>query len=169
MQETFCLNLTAPEIEELRTLIGWGLNDTGSNERAARYTAIQRQLSKIRLVEPLPGTEEPAATPIVRPDPDGQNADRAEWAASALRHFQCTTGTDYDDALADLLCDLMHWCDREGLSFNDALSNGTSHYTAETTDPAIVTCDACGAETETVIGCPDGREICPTCAADGVG
>ena len=55
----------------------------------------------------------------------------------------------------------------EGLLFNDALSNGTSHYTAETTDPAIVTCDACGAET--VIGCPDGREICSTCAADGVG
>lgn len=25
------------------------------------------------------------------------NRDRAEWAVSALRHFQCTTGTDYQD------------------------------------------------------------------------
>jgi hypothetical protein len=51
------------------------------------------------------------ATPVKRarkgkrlpPDPEGMNDDRAEWAAAALRHFQCTTGTDYDDALTDLL------------------------------------------------------------------
>ena len=51
------------------------------------------------------------------PDPDNMNADRAEWAAAALRHFQCTTGTDYEDALGDLLCDLMHWCDRNNFDF----------------------------------------------------
>jgi hypothetical protein len=28
------------------------------------------------------------------PDPEKMNNDRAEWAAAALRHFQCTTGTD---------------------------------------------------------------------------
>jgi hypothetical protein len=27
------------------------------------------------------------------PDPEKMNNDRAEWAAAALRHFQCTTGT----------------------------------------------------------------------------
>jgi hypothetical protein len=32
------------------------------------------------------------------PDPESMNDDRAEWAAAALRHFQCTTGTDYDNA-----------------------------------------------------------------------
>jgi virginiamycin B lyase len=48
------------------------------------------------------------------PDPENMNGDRAEWAAAALRHFQCCTGTDYDDSLPDLLGDLMHWCDRNG-------------------------------------------------------
>jgi hypothetical protein len=35
------------------------------------------------------------------------NDDRAEWAASGLRQFQCTTGTDYEDVSGDLLCGLM--------------------------------------------------------------
>jgi hypothetical protein len=37
------------------------------------------------------------------PDPENMNGDRAEWAGAALRHFQCVTGTDYEDALGDLL------------------------------------------------------------------
>ena len=59
------------------------------------------------------------------------NLDRAEWAAAALRHFQCTTGSDYDDALTDLLCDLHHWCDRENVSFQNALDTARTHYQAE--------------------------------------
>jgi hypothetical protein len=68
------------------------------------------------------------------PDPDGQNNDRAEWAAAALRYFQCTTGTDYDDAICDLLCDLMHWCDRNKSDFDAELSRARMHYEAETTN-----------------------------------
>ena len=60
------------------------------------------------------------------------NLDRAESAAAALRHFQCTTGTDYDDALSDLLCDLRHWCNREKVSFDSALKRAQEHYDAET-------------------------------------
>jgi hypothetical protein len=60
------------------------------------------------------------------------NLDRAEWAAAALRHFQCTTGTDYDDALSDLLCDLRHWCNREKVSFDSALKRAQEHYDEET-------------------------------------
>jgi hypothetical protein len=60
------------------------------------------------------------------------NKDRAEWAAAALRHFQCTTGTDYDDALSDLLCDLRHWCNREKVSFGSALKRAEEHYDVET-------------------------------------
>jgi hypothetical protein len=26
------------------------------------------------------------------------NLDRSEWAAAALRHFQCITGTDWEDS-----------------------------------------------------------------------
>jgi hypothetical protein len=66
------------------------------------------------------------------PDPDNMNNDRAEWAAAALRHFQCTTGTDYEDALADLLGDLMHWCDRDNFDFEAALFRARGHYRAET-------------------------------------
>jgi hypothetical protein len=66
------------------------------------------------------------------------NNDRAEWAAAALRHFQCITGTDYEDALGDLLGDLMHWCDRNNFDFELALNRARGHYEAETT-PAEVT------------------------------
>jgi hypothetical protein len=66
------------------------------------------------------------------PNPDGQNDDRAEWAASALRQFQCATGTDYEDALGDLLCDLMHWSDRHNFDFELALDRARGHYREET-------------------------------------
>jgi len=66
------------------------------------------------------------------PDPENMNDDRAEWAAASLRHFQCTTGADYDDALTDLLCDLMHWSDRNDFDFDAALSRARMHYDAET-------------------------------------
>lgn len=70
------------------------------------------------------------------PDPEGMNDDRAEWAACALRHFQCTTGSDYEDALGDLLCDLMHWCDRNNFDFELALFRARGHYRAETAGEA---------------------------------
>jgi len=60
------------------------------------------------------------------------NDDRAEWAATALRSFQRRTGTEHEDSLGDLLCDLMHWCDRSDFDFEAALSRARSHYEAET-------------------------------------
>jgi hypothetical protein len=68
------------------------------------------------------------------PDPENMNNDRAEWAAAALRHFQCTTGTDYEDTISDLLGDLMHWCERNGVKFDAELSRARRHYEAETDD-----------------------------------
>ena len=46
------------------------------------------------------------------------------------------TGTDYEDALGDLLCDLMHWSDRSNFDFEAALSRARMHYEAETTEDA---------------------------------
>jgi hypothetical protein len=66
------------------------------------------------------------------PDPERMNGDRAEWAAAALRHFQCATGTDYEDASCDLICDLMHWCDRNGFDFESTFRRARMHYEAET-------------------------------------
>ncbi len=53
------------------------------------------------------------------PDPENMNGDRAEWAA-ALRAFEAVTGADYEEALGDLLCDLMHWSDRNNFDFECA-------------------------------------------------
>ena len=70
-------------------------------------------------------------------DPENMNNDRAAWAAAALREFQRVTGTDDEDALGDLLCDLMHWCDRNGYDFDAAFSRARMHHEAETTpEPA---------------------------------
>jgi hypothetical protein len=73
------------------------------------------------------------------PDPEGKNGDRAEGAGRAISAFQIQTGTDFDDALPDLLCNLMHWCDRttfeDGetrIDFDVALTTARMHYEAET-------------------------------------
>jgi hypothetical protein len=80
-------------------------------------------------------------TPKLPRDPDGQNDNHAEWARCAIAHFQIVTGADWDDAVADLLCDLMHLCDREAkadgetvFDFNTELARARRHYEAETGD-----------------------------------
>ena len=71
-------------------------------------------------------------TPNLPPDPDKENDNRAEWARAALHEFRRITGTDEDDALCDLLCDLMHWCDRNGADFHKELRRAKWHYAEET-------------------------------------
>ncbi len=66
------------------------------------------------------------------PDPDQMNDHRAELAEASLRHFQCWSGADHKDALADLLCNLMHWCDRNEFRFEEALGRGRMQYLIET-------------------------------------
>lgn len=72
------------------------------------------------MAEPLPA------------DPDNQNDDRARWAGAALEAFQKTTRCSEVEALVDLLCDLMHWCDRHGADFREALNQAKGHYQEET-------------------------------------
>jgi hypothetical protein len=67
------------------------------------------------------------------PDPEKQNDDRAAWAKSAVCTFQTETGADDEDAVADLLCDLMHLADRENWQFDIELERARRHYEAETT------------------------------------
>jgi len=69
-------------------------------------------------------------------DPENMNAARSEWAAAALREFQRITGTDHEDSLGDLLCDLMHWSDRNNFDFDAALCRAQWHYEAETAPDA---------------------------------
>jgi hypothetical protein len=65
------------------------------------------------------------------PDPEGMNDKRAAWAGAALATFITQTGTD-EDAVGDLLVDLMHWCDRNNYDFGVALIRAQGHYEAET-------------------------------------
>jgi hypothetical protein len=66
------------------------------------------------------------------PDPDNRNDDRSAWAGSALAIFMQITGTDKEDALGDLLADLMHWSDRNNYNFEASLMRARGHYEAET-------------------------------------
>ena len=82
-------------------------------------------------------TNTPTAYPHEKqlpPDPDGMNDDRASWAEIALHAFQAATGTDREDAVSDLICDLMHLCDRDGElgDFDAQVERARGHYEAET-------------------------------------
>jgi hypothetical protein len=68
----------------------------------------------------------------VRPDPKSLNAYRALSAAIALDAFRRQTGADFEDAVCDLLADLMHWCDQFGQRFHEELRRARNHYGDET-------------------------------------
>ncbi len=64
-------------------------------------------------------------------DPEEMNDQRANWGYEALRGFVDKTGTDPDNALKYLLCDLMHWCDRHGQLFSLEIDAATRSYQEE--------------------------------------
>ena len=66
------------------------------------------------------------------PDPEKLNATRAVCASIALDEFRRQTGADMEDAVSDLLADLMHWCDRFGQTFHEELRRARNHYEEET-------------------------------------
>lgn len=59
------------------------------------------------------------------------NATRAGYAAEAIAVFRNTTGTDLEDVICDLICNLMHWCDLNNQNFNDELDRSRNHYEHE--------------------------------------
>lgn len=73
------------------------------------------------------------------------NLQRADWAMVAVRAFAAETGLDTsgdetETAVADLLANLMHLCDKERIDFDVALMRGRSHYREELADerPAVL-------------------------------
>lgn len=62
---------------------------------------------------------------------DKENKRRASHAAAALAVFLRVTGVDLEDAVCDLLVDLMHWCDGHGQNFDAELQRGRGHYEDE--------------------------------------
>ena len=73
------------------------------------------------------------------PDPQRPNLRRARRAAAALAAYRRRTGADPQDAISDLLTDLMHWCEQFGPAFPAELHRARSHYAAETAQPATTT------------------------------
>lgn len=74
---------------------------------------------------------------MLPPDPEMMNDKRAAWAWKALEAFMDATGTDPHDAVADLLCDLMHVCDRfreepDVGDFEEQLDRARGYYREET-------------------------------------
>ena len=69
---------------------------------------------------------------VVPPDPDEMNDARAELAKVALGALLAVTETSPEDAMLDLLSNLMHLCDRTGTNFGDQLHRAKGNYEAET-------------------------------------
>lgn len=55
----------------------------------------------------------------------------AASAGVAIAAFRKETRCDAEDAVTDLLANLMHFCDRNGLSFESELEHAREHYEAE--------------------------------------
>ncbi len=75
-----------------------------------------------------------AASKKIPPDPDGMNDQRAEWADIALKAFLAACPDDEETALPDLLCNLRHWADRNGIDFDLKLRSSTRCYEEEIAD-----------------------------------
>lgn len=68
------------------------------------------------------------------PDPEELNESRAMWAGHALNAFMADTGSEPQDCVSDLICNLRHWCDRNGQDFERELARGWESYEQETRD-----------------------------------
>jgi hypothetical protein len=75
---------------------------------------------------------EPDAIRQIPPNPDGRNGERAEWAFVAIEAFENRTNCDREDAISDLLTDLMHWCDRHNVDFKQEMRRARGMYEDET-------------------------------------
>lgn len=69
---------------------------------------------------------------------DVRNSDRAAWAETALTAFAEQTGqqrdlTEYEPqcVIADLLCDLRHYCKAHDVDFEDCARIGHNHFRCE--------------------------------------
>ena len=87
------------------------------------------------------GMKNSRTAPDATADEGITNNERALWAEAGLVVFGRLTGMvrshvgDKEDAflvVADLLCDIAHWCDRNGVDLQSALRLATSHYIEET-------------------------------------
>lgn len=79
------------------------------------------------------------------PDPEQMNDRRSEWAAHALDTFSRDTyhrplgaGEDNETTASDLVADIRHWCDRNGVEWESVLRRAEGHYADETAAPGTM-------------------------------
>lgn len=95
------------------------------------------------------------------PDMPAMNLERASWALKAIEAFGETNGVSYehepDSAIADLLADIMHLCDRDKIDFDAALDKGRRYYNAE------IDCSECGEKLKAGDNSKDCDAMCAKC------
>lgn len=69
---------------------------------------------------------------------DVTNSLRAHWAELCIQRFIELTGTDREDSLGDLLCDLMHWAKQNRFDYEAAAERASGHFQAELADERLV-------------------------------
>ena len=63
------------------------------------------------------------------------NAQRVAEAAWTLDFFRSLPGADPDEALADLVCNLLHLCAYDGTDFDANLKRARMHFDVEIREP----------------------------------
>ena len=122
--------------DAIRDLVNRTNGESGTTFTVADLETVRHNGQSVEAPAPAPA---PAPADLLPPDPEGRNEDRAGWARQALEHFRSLTGTDAEDALADLLANLRHLCDREPGTYGtyeDADARASRMHEEETADPA---------------------------------
>ena len=80
----------------------------------------------------------------VPPDPESMNNKRADWARDVLEYFEQYGERPHPDLtteeqrgiakqnLSDLIADMGHYCDRNGLCMHEVIRIASDHYAEET-------------------------------------
>lgn len=76
--------------------------------------------------------EAPSPAPKLPPDPDGMNDERAGLAKSAMDALPVDGDVPAENRVRDLLCNLHHWCDRNGIDFDSIAEEAEGSYRSET-------------------------------------
>lgn len=62
-------------------------------------------------------------------DPNNPKPDGHSLVSRAAKIDEAVKG--FDGEIGDLVADILHWCDREGVDFEDVLETARAHHDAE--------------------------------------
>jgi len=124
-----CRTYVFHDTPEIYTVYYRGPGDGISNVRTQNWAGLDQASAEADFKRNFPYN---SVCPIPL-DPDGMNDQRAAWAEQAIRTFEEATGCDREDALRDLLTNLRHWCDRNGIDYAHESARAETNYQSDTT------------------------------------